>query len=122
MKTAVYDVSVTPASNIIAAAFRWSHFVFASPTYNAGIFISMDELLRDLAAHNMQNRTVAFIENGSWAVTSGELMRKIITPLKNMKLIDTTLQLKSSLKDSQSQEIDLLVSEILATIKPPCDG
>jgi flavorubredoxin len=116
VKTAVYDVSVTPASDIIAAAFRWSHFVFASTTYNAGIFVSMDELLRDLAAHNIQNRTVAFIENGSWAATSGELMRKIIAPLKNMKLTESTLRLKSSLKDSQSSEIDLFVSEILATI------
>ena len=117
VKTAVYDVSVTPASDIIAAAFKWSHLVFASTTYNAGIFVSMDELLRDLAAHNLQNRTVAFIENGSWAATSGDLMRKIIAPLKNMTLIDATLRLKSSLKDSQSPEIDLLVSEILATTR-----
>ena len=118
VKTAVYDVSVTPASDIISAAFRWSHFVFASTTYNAGIFVSMDELLRDLAAHNIQNRTVAFIENGSWAATSGELMRKIIAPLKNITIIEAVLRLKSALKDSQSPEIDLLVSEILATIKP----
>jgi flavorubredoxin len=117
VRTAVYDVSVTQASDIIAAAFRWSHFIFASTTYNAGIFVSMDELLRDLAAHNMQNRTVAFIENGSWASTSGDLMRKIIAPLKNMTLIDATLKLKSALKDSQSQEIDLMISEILATMK-----
>ena len=117
VKTVVYDVSVTPASDIIAAAFRWSHLVFASTTYNAGIFVSMDELLRDLAAHNIQNRTVAFIENGSWASVSGELMRKIIAPLKNMTLIDATVRLKSTLKDSQSEEIDLLVSAILATIK-----
>ena len=117
VKTAVYDVSVTPASYIIAAAFRWSHLVFASTTYNAGIFVSMDELLRDLAAHNIQNRTVAFMENGSWASTSGELMRKIIAPLKNMTLVDATVRLKSALKDSQSPEIDLMVSGILATMK-----
>ena len=116
VKTAVYDVSVTPASDIIAAAFRWSHFVFASTTYNAGIFVSMDELLRDLAAHGIQNRTVAFIENGSWAPASGELMRKIIAPLKNMTLIDATVRLKSALNDSQSSEIDLLVSGIIETI------
>jgi len=116
VKTAVYDVSVTPASDIISAAFRWSHFVFASTTYNAGIFISMEELLRDLAAHNIQNRTIAFIENGSWAATAGELMRKIAAPLKNISLIDATLHLKSALKDSQSQEIDLLVSALLADI------
>jgi len=116
IKTTVYDVSVTPASDIIAASFRWSHFVFASTTYNAGIFVNMEELLRDLAAHNIQNRTVAFIENGSWAATSGELMRKIIAPLKNMTLIDATVRLKSTLKESQLPEIDFLVSGIIETI------
>ena len=119
VKTAVYDVSVTAASDIVAAAFRWSHLVFASTTYNAGIFISMEELLRDLAAHNIQNRTVAFIENGSWASTSGELMKKIIAPLKNMTIIDATVKLKSALKDSQSEEIDALVSGIVDSTRIP---
>ena len=116
VKAVVYDTSVTPSANVISAAFRWSHFVFASTTYNAGIFISMEELLHDLASHNIQNRAVAFIENGSWAPTSGGLMRKIIEPLRNMTFIEATLRLKSALKDSQSPEIDLLVSGILATI------
>jgi flavorubredoxin len=122
VKAVVYDVSVTSASGIIAAAFRWSHLVFASTTYNAGIFVSMEEVLRDLAAHNLQNRTVAFIENGSWAPTSGDQMRKIIEPLKNMRLIDVTLRLKSALKDSQSSEIDSLVSKIIETIYTPSSG
>ena len=67
VKTVMYDVSVIPASEIIAGCFRYSHLVFAATTYNAGIFISMEELLRDLVAHNIQNRTVALIENGTWA-------------------------------------------------------
>lgn len=65
IRTTVFDVSVTASSEIVAAAFVYSHLVFASTTYNAGIFITMDELLRDLASHNLQNRTVALIENGS---------------------------------------------------------
>ena len=65
VKTVMFDVSVTPASDIIAAAFRWSHLVFAAPTYNAGIFVTMENLLHDIVAHNLQNRTVALIENGS---------------------------------------------------------
>ena len=75
VKTVMFDVSVTPASDIIAAAFRWSHLVFAAPTYNAGIFVTMENLLHDIVAHNLQNRTVALIENGSWAPTSGKHMR-----------------------------------------------
>lgn len=116
IKTVMFDVSVTPASNIIAAAFRYSHLVFASTTYNAGIFVSMENLLHDLAAHNIQNRTVAFIQNGSWAPTSGELMRKVFEPLKNINYIENTVSIRSSLKASQEQEINALVSAISATI------
>lgn len=116
IKTVMFDVSVTPASEIIAAAFRWSHLVFASTTYNAGIFVSMEELLHDLAAHNIQKRTVAFIENGSWAATSGKLMREIISSCKDMTILDETISLKSSLKESQEPDIDALVEAIANTI------
>ena len=126
VKTVMFDVSVTPASEIIAAAFKWSHLLFASTTYNAGIFVSMEELLNDLAAHNIQNRTVAFVENGSWAPTSGGLMRKIIEGCKDMTILDETLTLKSSLKPGQEEQIDALVNAISATIprfeKPAADS
>lgn len=71
----MFDVSVTHASDIIKVAFRYSHLVFASTTYNNGIFVSMEALIFDIVAHNLQNRTVAVIENGSWAPTSGKLIR-----------------------------------------------
>jgi len=116
IKTVMFDVSVTPAPYIIAAAFRWSHLIFASTTYNTGIFISMDELLRDLAAHHLQNRTVAFVQNGSWAATSGKLMREIMASCKNMTLLAETVSVKSSLKEEQSGEIDALVDAVAATI------
>ncbi len=116
INTVMYDVSVTPASEIIAAAFRWSHLLFASTTYNAGIFVSMEELLHDLAAHNIQSRTVAFVENGSWAPTSGKLMKDIIGSCSDMTILDETLTLKSSLKPEQEAQIDALVEAISATI------
>ncbi len=116
IKTVMYDVSVTPASEIVAACFKYSHLLFCSTTYNAGIFISMDELLRDLASHNLQNRTVAFVENGSWAPTSGKLMREIISGLKDMRLIDKTVSLLSSLKPGQEEDINDLVDAIDATV------
>ena len=116
IKTVMFDVSVTPASEIIAAAFKWSHLLFASTTYNAGIFVSMEELLHDLAAHNIQDRTVAFVENGSWAPTSGKLMREIMSGCKDMRILDETLTLKSSLKPEQTDEIDALVKAISDTI------
>ncbi len=115
IKTVMFDTSVTPSSEIVAAAFKYSHLIFASTTYNAGIFITMDELLRDLAAHNISGRTVAFVENGSWAPTSGKLMREILAGCKNMNFIENTLSLRSSLKKSQSEEIDALVNAVIAS-------
>ncbi len=116
IRTVMYDVSVTPTSDIVAAAFKWSHLVFASTTYNAGIFISMEELLHDLASHNIQNRTVALVENGSWAPTSGKLMREILSGCKDMNILDNLITLKSSLREDQLAEIDALVSALAVNI------
>ncbi|MGP1570239.1 MAG: flavin reductase [Eubacteriales bacterium] len=116
IKTVMFDVSVTPTSEIVAAAFRWSHLLFASTTYNAGIFISMEELLNDIVSHNLQNRTVAFIENGSWAPTSGELMRELVSKCKNMTLISNKVTLLSALRDSQMSDLDKLVEAISESI------
>ena len=110
----MFDVSVTPASEIIAAAFRWSHLVFASTTYNAGIFISMEDLINDLVAHNIQNRAVAVIENGSWAATSGNLIREKLKKCKNITILEQTLSLKSSLKEGQLPEIEAIAQAIAA--------
>ena len=90
VKVRVHDVSVTPSATVIADAFLYSHLVFASTTYNAGIFVRMEELLHDLAGHNIGSRTVAFIQNGSWAPTSGKLMRAILEPMKNMTFLENT--------------------------------
>jgi len=116
IKTEMFDVSVTPASEIIAASFKYSHLLFCSTTYNAGIFVSMEELLHDLRAHNIQNRTVAFVENGSWAPTSGRLMKEIMSECKDMKFIEKTVSLKSSLAPGQEADIEELVNAIADTM------
>lgn len=116
IKTIMFDVSVTASSEIVAASFEYSHLVFASTTYNAGIFITMDELLRDLASHNLQNRTVAFIENGSWAATSGKLMKEIIGTLKGMTVLEQTVSIKSALNGQQLTDVDALVEAIADTM------
>ena len=119
MRVKMYDVSMTHSSYVVADCFKYSHLVFCSTTYNAGIFIAMEELLNDIAAHNLQNRTVAFIENGSWAPTSGKLMREILAPLKNMALIEGGVTLKSTLKETQLAQIDALADAIAATLSQP---
>ena len=64
----MFDVSVTHPSYVVSEAFKYSHIVFASTTYNNGIFVNMENLLHDIVAHNLQNRKIALIENGSWAL------------------------------------------------------
>jgi len=114
IKTEMFDVSVTPASEIVAAAFRWSHLVFASTTYNAGIFVTMEAVIYDLAAHNIQNRTVAIIENGSWAPTSGGLMREKLKQCENMRFIGE-VSIKSSVKPEQIAQINALADSMAKT-------
>jgi flavorubredoxin/flavin reductase (DIM6/NTAB) family NADH-FMN oxidoreductase RutF len=114
--TVMFDVSVTHASEIVAAAFRYSHLVFASTTYNAGIFVEMENLLHDIAAHNIQNRKIALIENGSWAPTSGDLMRKILEKTPGTEFIDNKFTVKSSLKENQLADLDLLADNIAKSI------
>lgn len=114
---AMYDVSSTHPSIIISEAFRCSHLVFASATYNGGIFSNMEHLLLDMKAHNVQNRTVALIENGSWGVLAGKKMAEILSEMKNMTLLEQTLTIKSSLKEDQLVEIGDLANVIAKSMK-----
>jgi len=115
VRTEMFDVSVTPASEIVAAAFKWSHLVFASTTYNNGIFVSMDALLHDLTAHNIQNRHVAIIENGSWACASGGLMQELLGKCKDIAFFDT-IGIKSAVKCEQLDQIHKLADTIAETM------
>ena len=113
----IYDVSVTHSSYIISEAFRASTLVFAAPTYNAGIFVNMDNLLRELTAHNLQNRTVALIDNGTWAPLAGKQMADEIAKWKNCTQIEPTLSLKSALKTEQFSALDNLADALATTLK-----
>lgn len=112
----MYDVASTHPSVIISEAFRCSHLVFASATYNGGIFSCMEHLLSDLKNHNLQNRTVALIENGSWGVTAGRKMGEIISEMKNMTILDETVTIKSSLKEDQMTELGALANQIVESM------
>lgn len=117
---AMYDVSNTHPSIIVSEAFRCSHLVFASTTYNAGIFCNMETALLDIKAHNLQNRTVAFIENGSWAPTAGSLMRALFSGMKGMTILDEEVRILSSLKPSQLEQLDALAKAIAQSL--PCSA
>lgn len=117
IKTTMFDVSVAETSEVVAASFQYSHLVFAAPTYNGGIFIKMDEVLRDIEAHSLKNRTVAFMENGTWAVTCGKQMKEIFAGLKGMNLIEDTVTIKSALADGQEAQVEKLAEAIAEPCK-----
>ena len=77
----------------------------------------MEHLLTDMKAHNLQNRTVALLENGSWGVLAGKLMKEIILGMKNMNILEQTVTVKSSLKESQMAELDALADAIAESMK-----
>ena len=109
---AVYDVSVTDPSYVLAEAFRCSHLVFAASTYNGGIFTPMETLLLELKAHNLQNRTVAVMENGTWAPMAGKLMKELLGSMKNMSLLEQGVTIRSSLKEEQLSQVEALAKAI----------
>lgn len=113
---AMYDTSVTHPSVILAEAFRCSHIVFASSTYNNGIFTSMETLLADLKAHNLQNRKFALIQNGTWAPASGKLMSELLAGFKGFEQIGETVTLKSAVKQEQYQALNTLAEQIAASV------
>ncbi len=114
---AVYDVSNTHVSYLIAEAFKYSHIVLASVTYNLGIYPVMHNFLMDMKALNLQNRTFAIIENGSWACKSGDLMQKFIEEeLKNMTVLNERLSLASSLGEGKAGELETLADAIIESV------
>lgn len=118
-ETAMFDVSVAHPSAVVAAAFKYSHLVFASPTYNAGVFVTMENVINDLAAHNIQNRTAAVIENGSWAATAGSIIREKLSKCRDMWILDKGVTIKSSLKRDGRAELEELADELIASIPMP---
>ena len=109
---AMYDVSTVHPSVIVSEAFRCSHLVFAATTYNMGIFVNMEIALNDIKAHNLQNRKVAILENGSWAPASGKLMRELISSMKNMTIIEQSTTLKSSVKAQNVDDIKAMAKAL----------
>ncbi len=116
----MYDVSATHVSYLVAEAFRCRHIVLAAPTYNNGLFPPMETLLLDLQAHQLQNRTFALIENGTWAPKSAQVMRKVLDTLTNCTVSEPVITLKSSLKEEQMTDVKALANNILSSYSSHC--
>lgn len=110
---AVYDVSKTHVSELIAEIFRASHIVIACATYNGGIYPPMENLLNDMKALSVQKRTVALMDNGTWAPTAGKQIVKKLEEMKEMELLTQQLSIKSVLKNDREAELDAFAQQII---------
>lgn len=108
----MYDVSRTHVSELIAEIFRCSHIVLACSTYNGGIYPPMADLLEDMKALSVQNRTVALIENGTWAAASGRLITARLEELKNITVLDTKISIRSALQNGRQTELEAFAKQI----------
>lgn len=112
----MYDVSKTHPSYIIADAWKFSHLVFGSPTYNLGLYHGMQALLHEMASLNLQNRKVSLVGNYTWANAAVRDMTEILESMKKIEFIGEPFEIHSALKPEQLPELDQLVEAIYASL------
>ena len=114
----IYDVSKTDSSDLIAESFRVGTILLCATTYNAGVFVKMEDFLHDLANHKITNRTIGFVENGSWAPAAKSNMKRILSDLQGIDYIDESLTIASSLKESQLPSLDAIAEAVVSRLRP----
>ena len=112
-KVAVNDLARCDMAEAVEDAFRYGKLVLATTTYNADIFPFMREFIEHLTERNYQNRTVALIENGSWAPTAAKTMMKMLENSKNITFAQNTVQIKSAVSDENVMQLDALADELM---------
>ncbi len=112
-KVAITDLARDDMAEAVEDAFRYDRLVLASVTYDGGIFPCMESFIAHLKSKNYQNRKVAFIENGSWAPIAAKKMRAELEGLKNLTFADTTVSIKSAMKDADIKQLEALADELL---------
>ncbi len=113
-KVVVSDLSRDDEAEVIEDAFRYGKMIIAAPTYDGGLFPPMESFLSHLKSKNYQKRTVGIIENGTWAPVSGKFMREKLEAMKDIKICDTVVTIKSALKADQEPSLVALAKEVLA--------
>ncbi len=113
IKTAIADLARDDMAEAVEDAFRYSHLVLASPTYDGDVFPYMATFMHHLKSKNYQNRTVGFIENGSWAPLAAKIMKKEMGELKNITLIENHVSIKSALKKEDVEVLNALADDLL---------
>ena len=111
-KVVINDLARCDMAEAVEDAFRYSKLVLATTTYNADIFPFMREFINHLTERNYSNRTVALIENGSWAPLAAKVMRGMLEKCKNLTFTDTTVKILSALNEESSEQLNTLVGEL----------
>lgn len=113
----LYDVSCTHVSYLIADAFKYSHLALLSVTYNLNVFPVMANFIEDMAALNLQNRTVAMVCNGSWAPQAGPKMCESVCKMKNMNQLGECLTVVSSLNEDTYKKLEDMADAIIESLR-----
>ena len=116
VKVAVHDLSCIDNSEAVAECWRASTIVLAAPTYNGGIYLPAANLLEDLKALNLHDRTFALVENGSWAPMSAKLMAAKIGELKNCTVLDAKVTVRGRLTATQDAELEACAAAVAASM------
>lgn len=111
-KVAIADLAREDMAECVEDAFRYGKLVLATTTYNAGIFPFMREFIQQLTERNYQNRTVAFIENGSWALVAAKTMKAMLENSKNLTFAENEVHIKSALNEESMAQLDALAVEL----------
>ena len=111
-KVVIHDLARTDMAEAVEDAFRYSKLVLATTTYNADIFPFMREFINHLTERNYSNRTVALVENGSWAPLAAKVMREMLSECKNLTFTDTTVKILSALNEDSTEQLNALAGEL----------
>lgn len=112
-KVVLCDLAREDMAEAVEDAFRYGKLVLASPTYNADVFPFMKRFIHELTERNYQNRTIGIIENGSWAVTAGKVMKEMFAKSKNITWLENTVTVKSAVKPENITQIEAMADELL---------
>jgi flavorubredoxin len=113
VKVSIADVCREDIHECVEDAFRYDRVVFAASSYDAGVFPPMEDLLRRLQDKNYQNRTVAIIENGSWAPTAGKTMKAMFEKMKNITVVEPIVTIKAVMKEDTIVQLEKLADTLI---------
>lgn len=112
-KVVVSNLVRADMAETVEDAFRYDKIILAASSYNAGVFPPMEHFLNALKERNYQNRKVAIIENGTWAPSAGKIMKQILGQMKDIKLCDTMVTVKTTINDQNIEDMSQMVDELL---------